>query len=1102
MQKNQAEQIQRYSSIFPFKKLLHLLSFSFIVISLFNFTNAFADSTRLQENNLVSKDRVIRVSLPDQASIEAAAPERVQQVVNFLKEYWQIWAIDNEIDVQFVYLPTIEALQQLQEEKVDVVAINIYQPEYANVLYSIPYAKFNQTLFQRINQNESDGYQLAIHAEDQNTLRFLSDNVSRQYFTDLTELLRNIEKFDAIYSTKPWLLHKALQELSKSNQFHINKDDMPDINLHFTTRKNDRDLLALINNNLRQVKKAQVKLWQEKHLSSEESNFQLSLGNYTQDLTEQEKQYVIDHTLVRYPITHEGFPPYIITQSQSNIIERGFAIDLLHYASEKLGIIFKPVYVDNFDSIIEEVTKGNAQLLVNIEYDKTLEQQFSYSIPYLKARYSIVYNPSIPQKQQFSNLNNRTISAIKNFKATTLLQQAYPKATFILFDTLELALTAVSQGNADVFIGRSLATSYLIKKNQLSNLTSQPLPDFHSEAQFTFATTKAEQTLVPLLNRTINALPANQFENLYAKWSQASFPEANVQAQVDVVYRQASYVFFAILFIALVVFWIYYRRLQLRKTAQKEVENALVIAESARNEAEQSAEAKITFLAKMSHEIRTPMNGILGMAEALKFTPLNPDQTELLDTLEGSARHLLALLNDVLDFSKMDAGKLTLESVPVNFHLLAKNVLKSFSMVNEHKNIQLLSEVDNDITHSYFTDPTRLNQVLNNLVSNAIKFTEQGSITLSIKRIEQSIHHDGVFDAIRISVIDTGIGISPKNQSQLFTPFIQADDDITRKFGGTGLGLSICQEIVTAMGGKINIHSVENNGSEFYFDLTYKQAGFEKETEDRRKSSRDETTPQDDRFKNIKVLIAEDNLVNVKVLTAQLSRLGIEADIAYDGVEALTMYQSKSYQLVISDCHMPNMDGFELAQNIKTLALEPVWLIAVTADALSGAAEKCLLAGFDDYMAKPCPLEEITNKINHAYRAIQKKQLLQNLHHDNKPQYSLFNEEAILSKHHQNREQAEVEVQAFISSWENEKQALLLAMNQLDIAALTQRLNTILKQVETLNQSDILALINNVLLILSNAETSLIKAAVLNVSNKLDVFYLEILTWRNHAGEN
>ncbi|MDG1751850.1 MAG: transporter substrate-binding domain-containing protein [Thalassotalea sp.] len=1083
------------------KKLLLII---FAVIFLFSQTHlnkALAQSALETDttNRYISKERVIRISLPDQASIEAAAPERVQQVVNFLKEYWQIWAIDNEINVQFYFLPTVEALKQLEENKIDVVAINIYQPKYKNVLYSIPYAKFKQTLFQRINHNESDGFQLAIHSDDKNTLKFLSDNISRQYFADLTQLLDNHQKFDAIYSTKPWLIKKELEKFGLENQFYINREDIPEVNLHFTTRQNDRNLLALINDNLRQVKQAQANLWQEKYLPNVDNNFELSLGNYTQALTEQEKQYVIDHNIIEYPITHAGFPPYIITQSNANIIERGFAIDLLKHASEKLGIIFKPVYVDNFNNIIEEVTRGNAELLVNIEYDKTQEQQYTFSIPYLKAHYSIVYNPSIPQRQQFSNLNNRTIAAIKNFKATQLLLQAYPKATFILFDTLELALSAVAQGDADVFIGRSLATSYLIKKNHLSNLTAQPLPNFHSDAQFTFATTKAEQTLISLLNKTINSISVNHFESLYAKWSQSSFPEANVQAQVDVVYRQASYVFFAILLIALIVFWIYYRQQQVRKIAQKKIEHALAIAESARNEAERSAQAKITFLARMSHEIRTPMNGVLGMAEALNFTKLNTDQAELLDTLEGSARHLLALLNDVLDFSKMDAGKLTLESVPVNFHLIAKNVIKSFRMIDEQKNIQLLCKIDNEITHSYFTDPTRLNQVLNNLVSNAIKFTEQGSITLSIKRVEQFIEKDEIYDTIRISVIDTGIGISPEKQVQLFTPFIQADDDITRKFGGTGLGLSICQEIVIAMGGKININSVENEGSEFYFDLTYKQAGFEKDTEDRRKNSRTISTPQEDRFKDINVLIAEDNLVNVKVLTSQLSRLGIEADVAYDGLEALKLYQEKSYQLIISDCHMPNMDGFELAQKIKEITKEPIWLIAVTADALSGAAEKCLLAGFDDYMAKPCPQEEITNKINHAYRAIQKKQLLHSMHSEDISKSLLFNSAALLLVHNNERALVTKAIQPFIEIWEHDKQKLLTSLNSLDIIGLSNHLNNILERVEYLNHPDITELINNVLLVLNNTETSLTKAAVLNLCNKLDLFYVEMLTWRNSS---
>jgi len=750
----------------------------------------------------IEEGRVIRIALPDQASIDAASPERFQHLVNFLKEYWQIWAIDNQINIQFNYLSTTEALAQLAQNKVDVVAVNIILDGYKNVLYSIPYAKFTQSLYRRIKSTKSNGIQIAIHSEDQSTLDFLADGIERQYFTDLNELLKNQEKFDAIYSTKPWQLEQAIEAIGLRNQFYLNKEEIPSVNLHFTTRKNDRNLLYLINEGLRQVKAVQANLWREKYLPASESNFELSLGHYIKSLSEKEKQYIIDHNIVQYPITEAGFPPYIIPHSFNNITERGYAIDLVNLAAEKLGITFKPIYVKSFNDIITEVTQGNAELLVNVEYDKKREQSYSFSIPYIKAHYSVIYNPTLIPKLKFSDVKNHTIAAIKNFNATILLKQEFPQANFKLFDNLELALSAVANNDADVFVGRSLTTSYLIKQNRLSNLTSQPLTNFHNDAQFTFATTKAEETLISLFNKTINSISAEQLDTLYAKWSKSSFPDTDVQAQVAVAYRQAGYVFFTILLISLIVFWVYYRQLQVRKIAQLKIEHALAIAEEARKEAEQSAQAKITFLARMSHEIRTPMNGVLGMAEALNFSKLNLEQSELLDTLESSARHLMALLNDVLDFSKMDAGKLTLESVPVNLHLLAKNVIKSFKQIENQGNISLNLNIDQEITHSYFTDPTRLNQVFNNLISNAIKFTQQGLITLSIKKVQQSTEDNHVLDTLKFAVKDTGIGISAAQQSQLFTPFIQADDDITRKFGGTGLGLSICQEIIIAMGGE------------------------------------------------------------------------------------------------------------------------------------------------------------------------------------------------------------------------------------------------------------------------------------------------------------
>jgi len=442
-------------------------------------------------------------------------------------------------------------------------------------------------------------------------------------------------------------------------------------------------------------------------------------------------------------------------------------------------------------------------------------------------------------------------------------------------------------------------------------------------------------------------------------------------------YKYTIYILASTLIICLIIFWVYYRELQVRKIGQKKVEKALAIAEIARAEAEKSTQAKATFLARMSHEIRTPMNGVLGMAEALTFTPLNKEQKELLETLNGSARNLLALLNDVLDFSKMDADKLTLESVPVDINILAKNIVNGFGHQQKSTHLDIRLSVESGLNFSYFTDPTRLTQVLNNLLSNAIKFTDKGVIELAITLVSSKNISNKQLDTLKFSVRDSGIGISKEHQSLLFTPFIQADDDITRKFGGTGLGLSICQEIIKAMGSEIKIESIPDQGSTFHFQLTFERAQLITKTGERRKKPRAHNDINDDRFTNCRVLVAEDNLVNVKVLTAQLARLNINADIAENGQQALDMHNQHAYDIIISDCHMPELDGFELAKHLSSNEqTKPLWLIAITADALSGAAEKCLAAGFNDYMAKPTPQEEVNNKLSTAHRFLTKQHLI------------------------------------------------------------------------------------------------------------------------------
>ena len=1052
----------------PMKKLLIHSLFQLFFLIAACFCIPVQATEKLDE--LTTKKVTLRIALPNQEALEETGNSELQRLTQFLREYWQIWSIDNQHTVEFVYLSSRDIYDALANHEIDIAAIAVMEATEKNVLYSVPFANFQQRVFRRISANSNKDIKIGIHSNNSRTLSYLSKHIERHYYPSIASLIENIKQYDVLYSVEPWNLTKQLSRYNLLDNYSVNYDESPKIYFHAITRESDRDLLYKINESLRAVGSLQAQLWRKKYAFSGNGTINITLGNYIQDLSENEKQYLIDHNELQYPILEQGFPPYVITKNLNNITERGYAIDLIELITEKTGLVFRPQYVRNYQQAIESIKSQQADILVHIERNPAYEKFFNFSMPYLEANHSLIYRVNDHQQINIENLSNNKIAIVEQLTSGQYLQQKYPDAKFQHYTNVDEAILAVANNDVDAFIGQSLPSAYLIKKMQLSSLTSQPLPEFLPDANFTFASHKENTRLLTIINRAISDISALRLDDIYAKWNKSAF--VNQQSNNDeiaVTYQNARFLLFFFAFASLIIIWFNYRRRRVKKAEQREIADALSQAEIAREKAEQSAQEKLTFLARMSHEIRTPMNGVLGMAESLSFTDLNNSQQELLMTLKGSARNLLALINDVLDFSKIEAGKLTLESVASNLHLIAKDVIKSISHISQENNTPITLEIDQNITHSYFTDPTRLTQILNNLLSNAKKFTPKGYIKLSIRIVEETVSNDNTYHIINIAVQDSGIGIAKDKQALLFTPFIQANDEITRNFGGTGLGLSICQEIVTAMGSKIDLESSENEGSTFSFNLKLKRALVAQNTDDRRENIRIINTEEDLRFQDTRVLIAEDNLVNIKVLSAQLERLKIFADIAYDGQQALEMHTKQPYDIIISDCHMPNLDGFELAKRLSAIKhIRPLWLIAVTADALSGAAETCLEAGFDDYMAKPCPQEQITNKLNHAYRQLQQMK--------NKPEnqsgielnFHLFEPQALLATNGDDIELSTEVAKLFISSWSKDKtdfKSALVALEYPNIQAIThkikgsvrylcgQKLDAIAQQIESQAQS-------------------------------------------------
>ncbi|WP_438861664.1 ATP-binding protein [Flavobacterium maritimum] len=384
---------------------------------------------------------------------------------------------------------------------------------------------------------------------------------------------------------------------------------------------------------------------------------------------------------------------------------------------------------------------------------------------------------------------------------------------------------------------------------------------------------------------------------------------------------------------------------EIAEEAKINAENATIIAENA-------VKAKQQFLSNMSHEIRTPMNAIIGFTKVVLKTDLTAKQKEYLNAIKMSGDALIVLINDILDLAKVDAGKMTFEKTPFKMKSSITAMLHLFETKIQEKNLRLVTEYDSNIPEVLVGDPVRLHQIILNLVSNAVKFTTKGKITVSVDLLHEE--EDKVI--IQFSVTDTGIGISKEKIGKIFENFQQASSGTSRLYGGTGLGLAIVKQLVESQGGSIRVKSIVDEGSIFSFTLSFQKTNSEAELEN-------EIVELDTEIKNIKVLVVEDIPLNQLLMKTLLDEFGFARDIAENGKIAIEKLKTNDYDIILMDLQMPEMNGFEATEYIRETMNSKIPIIALTADVTTVDLAKCKAVGMNDYIAKPVDERLLYSKI-------------------------------------------------------------------------------------------------------------------------------------------
>ncbi len=653
------------------------------------------------------------------------------------------------------------------------------------------------------------------------------------------------------------------------------------------------------------------------------------------------------------------WPPYSFYDEKGNYI--GIIPDLVNEIFKDSGINLEYVKTDKWSDTIDSLKNKKIDIIDAISYSVSRNVFLDFSDKYIGAEIVLIAsNKEKNYVSAFDNISNKRIGSVKGYSIIEQIKNDYPKISDIVeYNSPLEGLKGLLNSQIDYMILDIPTFEFYSKKFSLSNLKIVGPAGYNYS--YGFGIQKDNLQLLSIVNKLLDNLSLERKNEIYSKWIKIDYKE---KIDYSLIWKIIA---FAILFLAGTLFWNRKLKHQIeeKEKIQKELEDERTYIKSLNAEliksneiAKSAAKHKTEFLANMSHEIRTPMNSIIGFAEILDKEIQNPVHKEYLSSIKKGGNALLAIINDILDLSKIEAGKLNIKKETINPSKMFLEIESIFHGKIISKNISFIVEIDKNIPKYIILDGIRTRQILFNLIGNAIKFTQIGYIKLKV----ENIYKDNIKNKVDLlfSIEDTGIGIDEKNLKSIFNAFEQQGDQDIAKYGGTGLGLAICTKLVHMMNGEIKVQSKKNVGSTFTVILKdIDISSIQEEIVSQKLLSSNII------FKKSKILVVDDVEENRKLMEASLKDFDLELTMAENGKEAIDKLKNLNVDLILMDLRMPIMDGYEAAGIIKADdKLKQIPLIALTASVMGEALEKVSQYGFDGYLRKPVIIEELIEELS------------------------------------------------------------------------------------------------------------------------------------------